>query len=112
MTLPETYRQRAKEQRDAANGLIDEPDILSNATKLISAIVGHVNASVMESLADVMDYQRGAAGVDSATAKRHAIIQRNEAIRLAAARGDWSEFDRLAGIAVDAGASSADGAAP
>jgi hypothetical protein len=101
VSLPDDYRSRAQLQRGIANELLGEADILTNPTKFVSAIVGQVNATVLEGLADAMDYLR-LANVEKPEAEhqfaRHRkLSEHNNAIRRAAALGDWAAFDRLVG---------------
>ena len=97
MTLPDDFRARAKIQRDLANQLLTETDVLTNPTKLVSSIVGQINATVLETQADMMDFMRLTAAQDAAIGQRSALIAKMNSARMAAARGDWDEFDRLSG---------------
>jgi hypothetical protein len=108
MSLADEFRTRAKEHRDAANSLIDASAILTDRNH-VAATVGHVTAQLYTALADMEDYHHRAEEVESATARRRAILERNDAIRKAAARGDWDEFDRLTGIESDASGSTSGG---
>ncbi len=102
MSLADDYRERAKAQRELANKLVLEPDVLKNATKFVASIVGQVNATVLEGLADTMDYLKASSAQDKVLGQRQILMQRMNAARLAAARGDWDEFDRLASGSADA----------
>lgn len=97
--LAEDFRARAKAQREAANTLLGAADLKSNAEKQIAATVGQVNATLLEALADVLDYQKAADRLSPLAARRQTILEKNNAVRIAAARGQWEEFDRLTGIA-------------
>lgn len=105
--LAESFRQRAAEQRAIANALLEEADVMSKATKLVPAIVGHVNATMLEALADMVDYQQTKPVLDEAMERRKAILQRNNEMRLAAANGDWQRFDELAAGAGTTGGDAA-----
>lgn len=100
-TLPEEYRQKAQEQRELSLELLKAPDVLTSATKLVSAIAGQINATVLTGLADLMDYQRVTTGQDSRVQKMQAYMERNALIRNAAAKGqasgDWSDWEKLVG---------------
>lgn len=103
MSLADSFRSRAKQQRDLANELITTQPLIRqdadgkfDAQNLVTAIVGHLNATILETNADAMDYLRVTTGEDSLISRRKRIMERNDAIRTAAARGDWEEFDRLA----------------
>lgn len=87
---PDEMRANAAEQRALANKLIDA-DKLDEAQNLISAIVGHVNATVLETGASVIDAMNSPSGQPMTRREKF------DAIRLAVANGDWDEFDRLAG---------------
>ena len=99
MTLPEEFRARAAEVKKDALILLAAPDILTKADKLIGAIVGMVDAKVLEALASVVEYQEQVNNPNPRVARLRAIMQRNDAIRQAAAKGsstgNWSEFDEL-----------------
>jgi hypothetical protein len=106
LSLADSFRERATEQRNLANGIVDRPlvKVVVNedgtqefdAKNLLVAIVGHLNATILETAADQMDYLRVSTGDDSLAARRRKIMEQNDAIRRAAASGNWVEFDRLA----------------
>jgi len=98
--LGDEFRRRAKDQREAANTILAAADLQTSAEKQITATVGHVNANLLDALADLVDYDQAKNGADRLAVRRLTILERNDAIRTAAARGDWAEFDRLAGIGV------------
>jgi len=93
--LPDSFRQRGKESNDASRAMLEAGDFEQSAHKQAMAIIGQVNAALFFALADMMDYLRTTTGTDSALERRRAILQRNDAIRKAAATGNWDEFDRL-----------------
>jgi hypothetical protein len=103
----ESLRARAKQLREAANTLLGAEDYATNHEKQCAAIVGQVTANVQESLADLADYLRSTDAVDLATQRRRAILEKNDAIRRAAASSNWAEFDRLTGF--ESSGSSGDG---
>ncbi|WP_068130847.1 hypothetical protein [Roseimaritima ulvae] len=124
MSFPDELRSRAVEQRKLANALITDKQLIravvepdgttrTDATNLLMAIVGQINATILESTADSLDYLRVATGEDSMVARRKAILERNDAVRTAAAigstTGNWDEFNRLTGIATPGGDSSGGG---
>ena len=109
MSFPDDLRQEASEQRELANDLIGNHPLIrtkvdgdglesTDATNLVSVIVGHVNATMMETIADLTDFL-STGNVAGLNPQRQAAIDRNDAIRKAAARahatGDWNEFDKL-----------------
>lgn len=101
IALADHFRAKAKLQRDAANTLLGAGDFDTSAEKQVAATVGQVNANTLEALADLIEYQHATESGGSLAAKRRAILERNDAIRRAAARGQWDEFDRLTEIAAD-----------
>jgi hypothetical protein len=94
-SLPEEYRQKASEQRELSKQLVEDPKLLEKPKLLVAAIAGQVNATVLSSLADVMDYLRVTTGQDSRLQRLNDIVTRANALRTAAARGDWSELDKM-----------------
>jgi len=94
-TLPDEFRAKAKEQVAASAAMFEAEDFDASAKKQALAVIGQVNATVYSALADAMDYVRLSVGSESSLARTAAFLRRNHAIRKAAARGDWNEFDRL-----------------
>jgi hypothetical protein len=98
--LSESFRKKASDQVAASAPLFDEPDFDTNAKKQALAIIGQVNATVLTSLADVLESGRLNSSASAIRDSVGASSNLNNAIRLAAARatvtGDWNEFDRLA----------------
>ena len=96
-TLSESFRQHAVEQRKASNVLMEANPTLGQISteKLVASIVGQVNANALETMADALDYLQKTAGSDGLLDRRRKILERNDAIRTAAAKGDWNEFDKL-----------------
>lgn len=92
------FRNRARQQREAANVLLAGSEILTDPKKQVAATVGHVASHLFDALADLVEYQQADLEGDTMASRRRAILERNNAIRKAAARGDWNEFDRLTGI--------------
>jgi hypothetical protein len=89
--------RRASDQRAAAAVMLESVDLGTEPKKQVTAIVGFCTANVLDALADVLDYLRESPGLDAKMAERRKIMERNDAIRRAAAKGDWAEFDRLVG---------------
>ncbi len=94
-TMGDTFRAKSREARAGADTLVGTPEFATDPKTQMLATVGYVRAVVLSDLADLVDYLRGAKGVDTAAERRKAIMERNDAIRKAAARRDWTEFDRL-----------------
>ena len=112
MTSPDSYRKRAQEQHELASKLIEEADLLTNKTKLVSTIIGFVNFNLFSAVADILEEIQSQSSLvhDPLMDQRKEILKRNSEIRHAAAKGDWSEFDRLVReIAERAGKSSSGG---
>ena len=99
MSLPTEFRQRAAQQRAASSVLVDADDFEQKPRNQVAAIVGQLNATIYDALADTIDYLRGGEKIDMLADRRRAILERNDAIRRAAASGNWDEFDRLTGNA-------------
>lgn len=93
--LGDMFRARAKEYRDAANSVLEAPGFGTDPKILVTVIVGHVHANTLECIADLSEYLRSADQLDANALRRRAILEKNNAIRQAAARGDWAAFDRL-----------------
>ena len=100
MSLAEEFRQRAKEQIGGSSALFEADDFERSAKKQALAVIGQVNATVLEGLADVVDLldtiaTLGGSGSSPANERRVKLLKVNDAIRKAAAKRDWNEFDRL-----------------
>lgn len=98
--LADDFRKRSKEQAESSVVLFDADDFATSPKKQALAIIGQVNSTLYSALAETVDYLRFSVGPDSLNDRRAALLKRNDAIRLAAAKatmsGDWNEFDRLA----------------
>jgi len=97
--LAETLRQRAKETALAATSMLDAEDFETSAKKQSLFIIGQVNANTFATMADVLEQIELTARTQTAEAiieRRASVLKRNDAIRRAAASGDWNEYDRLA----------------
>ncbi len=97
-------RKESAELHGAAKTLLEAADLNHNAKKQIQAIVGFVAAKQLAALADLATYLKEGDKQDARDERRNAIMERMDAIRLAAAKGsasgDWDDFDKLAtGIA-------------
>lgn len=90
----QVFTSKAAEYRNQSAMLMDADDLDTNTTKQIAATVGLVSANMFEGLA-MLAAMMGAPAPDPAMERRRAILERNDAIRTAAARGDWDEFDKL-----------------
>ena len=110
MSLPDEFRALAKEQKEVANALIAEgvlvkpsadPNEPDDYTMLIAAIAGQVNATLYNALADMADHLRRVEQVNANDARLQARLKLNDQIRIAAAKGNWDEFDKLTGASVD-----------
>ena len=106
MNLSTDFRERAEQQRAAATVVLESTEFDRNPRKQAAAIVGQVNATVFDALADMVDYLRNCEKIDDVAARRRAILERNDAIRRAAAVGNWDEFDKLTGVTGDGSSSS------
>lgn len=106
--LSEDFRSRAATQAEASAALFNEPDFQTNAKKQALAIIGQVNSTIYGGLADMLDTLPKAMGSESMLARRLESLRRNDAIRKAAAKGEWSEFDKLV-AGLDTSGESTDG---
>lgn len=108
MSLANEYRARAKAQRDTANALIaDKPLDLLRITDegvhvrgLITVLVGHLNATVLEAAADLMDQSNEPSDEETEpeTPAEQASKDSNslrEAAAKAMADGNWDEYNRI-----------------
>ncbi len=97
MSLADDFRARAKEQAESSAAIFALPDVDFDASPKKQAlfIVGQVNATVLKSLADAMDYLSKTTGSTSLTQRIMSRLASNDALRTAAARGDWDAFDKL-----------------
>ena len=110
MGLSQKYREQAVAERQAAKVLLDSDKLPLDVKTQIATVVGFCNANTLEALADLVDQLQLTIPIDPAMQRRRAIMERNDAIRKAAAKasvkGDWSEFDKLvAGSGGDGGSS-------
>lgn len=93
--ISDDFRARAKQQAEASIALFDSADFDAKPKTQALAIIGQVNATLYTALADMADYLRTSAGADRLSARTGTLLKRNDAIRQAAAKGDWVEFDKL-----------------
>lgn len=91
--LADDFRLKAKAQVQATGVLIENLD--QQQKGLVAAIVGQVNGALYMALADMLDYQAREATLDVGLARMAANLKKTDAIRKAAASGDWNEYDRL-----------------
>lgn len=96
MTLGEDFRSRAKQMRADGETLLGSELFGSDPKVRLKAAIGFVSAVVLETAADLCDYLRSAQAIDAGVEQRIRIFKRMSAVRMAAAKGDWDEFDRLA----------------
>ena len=115
MSLSDKFRQKASDQSAASLQMFEAEDFERSAKKQALAVIGQVNATLLDGLADVVDHLTllAASGGGQANEKRLTILRTNDAIRRAAAKGDWSEFDRLSAelAGIVGGATAGGGAA-
>lgn len=107
MSLADDFRTRAQEQRTQANDVIQETSgqlIKDNgdATLLVTAIVGHVSANLMEVAADTIDYQQHTNRQASLNEVVRSAADRNNQLRKLAAQsaasGSWDQFDEFVNL--------------
>ena len=94
-TLGDDFRVRAAEQHQAALTLLESTEFATDPKKRAAFVVGKVTANTLQLLGELVDYLHGTEVMTVAEARRAEIMERNDAIRNAAAAGEWSEFDRL-----------------
>lgn len=95
--LGDEFRANAHAQSAAADAIFKAEDFDTNPTKQATAIIGKVN-STLYSVAARLAEQRDFPEVNKKTSlleKRLAILKQNDAVRQAAATGDWEAFDKL-----------------
>jgi hypothetical protein len=126
--IAEAKRQLAKQLRDAANGILNTKGVTpeeterkveelnKNATLQISAIIGKLEAGILEGTADILDYLSASENMKPEMQQRQRQMEDFDAIRRAAAvataSGDWSGYDNTVNQLVDrliAGRQQADG---
>lgn len=96
--LADELRQRSKDTAASANTLFESDDFEISVKKQSLFVIGQVKASLFSTLAEVLeelDYNARAREQTSQWDKRAEVLKRNEAIRRAAASGDWDEYDRI-----------------
>ena len=81
--------------------LLNSDDLNTDRKKQVAATVALTSANVFSALADLMDFLRVSATSDPLMLKRQQLIEKNDAIRKAAAdafvTGNWVNFDKLTG---------------
>lgn len=94
--IADDFRARSKANAEASETLMKANDFgPSKPIPFASAIIGQVNATIYLALADMMDFTRLSTGLDATSQRRMKILEINNAIRVAAAKGDWDGFDKL-----------------
>ena len=97
--LSDQMRARATEFRDGAATLLTDENkskLAADIHQQIAAIVGKVGALTLDAMADVIESGGAIAVLDAKTQRRKMILEKNDAIRRAAAAGKWDEVERLA----------------
>ena len=94
-SLGENFRSRSAEQHENALALLKSPEFITDPEKQAMFVVGKLTANVLHVLGEMVDYLDGAGKMNAADDRRTKILERNDAIRNAAASGNWEEFDRL-----------------
>lgn len=96
--LSKQWRQRAEELNSALPPLMDNPAV---PAALIQAIKAVVVPELLLGMADMLDVLEAGPAADTATQQARAKMERNQRIRLAAAKGDWDVIDQIINEAVD-----------
>jgi hypothetical protein len=94
--LAQDFERRAKEQTEAAQTLIEAADFNTDPKKQTLFVVGKVTGKFLHALAELTAYLKATDQLDEAAARRQEIVERSNAIRTAAALGNWDEVNRLA----------------
>lgn len=120
MSLADDFRQKSQASLDVSNAILEsqlfqleENTVLKQA---VFAIIGQIKGITLSALADMIDHDplSAIAEKDTKMDARLAILKKhaelNNAIRIAAAKGNWDEFDRITGeIAGDNGEPTSSG---
>jgi len=93
--LARDFERRAEEQLKAAIAIYESVDFNTNPKKQATFVVGKTTANLFAMLAELTAYLKATDEMDEMTIRRKEIMERNNAIRIAAAAGKWDEFDRL-----------------
>ena len=94
-TLADNFRAKAKQYIDASSVLLASDEYKTDVTKQISIVVAQVNANTFQSLADIVDWHDRGNRVGGMIDRAGLLLKKNDAIRKAAASGNWDEFDKL-----------------
>jgi hypothetical protein len=93
--LATKFRESAREKSDLADKIMAETSFAADPKNQITVVVGKVVAHMLVALADVLEFQDGARQIDGKAERRRQSLEKNDAIRRAAAAGNWDEFDQL-----------------
>lgn len=111
MSLADDFRQKSQSALDVSNTILqgelfqkEENQVLKQA---VFAIIGQLKGITLSALADMIDNDPLSALADKDVKmdrrleilKKHATI--NNAIRIAASKGNWDEFDRIVAEQLD-----------
>lgn len=89
------FAKRAEELDLAAKTLLDSTDFEVSRKTQSLFIVGQVTANVMHVMADMVGFLAQTGAIDEVHARRAKLMEANNAIRLAAAAGNWERFNEL-----------------
>ncbi len=94
-SLGDDFRKRSAEQHKAAMAVLELPTFSVEPKSQALFVVGKVTANLLELLGETVDYLHGTATMDALAKQRAKTLEKTNAIRNAAAAGEWGEFNRL-----------------
>lgn len=94
-TLALDFERRAKEHAKSADDLYQSADFGVSPQKQALFVVGKLTSNLLYLMSEQMQFSKASGKTSEADARRQKIMERNNAIRDAAAADDWVEFDRL-----------------
>lgn len=112
MKTPDDFRRHASDLRKAVDQLdprvgiledVDTGEPYFNLNIVVPLIVGHLEAKMLDALAAQTEYLQSQ-GYSSRIPKRtQEILDTNDAIRTAAANGDWDKYNEIISGRSDSG---------
>lgn len=107
--ISDKLRSRSGELNASLQQILDTKLVDTN---LVRAVKCAVLPELLNSLADMLDVLENQETLDGTLGRLQKIAKRNQAVRLAAAKGDWDAIDRILDGDINADAGSNATASP
>lgn len=89
------YAKKADEMITAAQTLFEQTNFRTDPAIQLQATVGFITGRMFQLIGEAVDYLEGLEGMSEAEKRLAKFEERNNALRTAAASGNWTEFQRI-----------------